>query len=419
MSITKKFVLAYFILLIIGTFIFEMWDDSYRLIPDLATLFLLTILFFTVIYLFIIKPTSTKLGRLSKEIYELSDNDELDLPTFSEPELQEVANAVNSAAHILRQQKNMLDWILDHIPAGIVIYQPTIIYANKYAVEHLNLNIDNISKLKPVDFLAKEVDSKKREELYLLMLNRIKGVNGRKSYNTELYVNGKKLQVFAVSDTIEYNDKPAGIITFIDITELKWAELELTLIQRYLPMVAYHIFIDNDGEKFYYISNAIEELTGFKPDEIKSQPNWWYRHIHPEDKDSIIVLKEQFSKNSKFKQQYRLIKKDGTYIWIDEQIVMLEDRDGRRELVGFWRDITREKIWQFAHNALASANECMLKAKNEEVLFEYLCKVLVERGFCRYAWIGRVDIEQDRVVPIRYYPKDDTYACEACSNRRL
>jgi len=39
------------ITIIIGTFIFEMWDDSYRLIPDLATLFLLTILFFTVIYL--------------------------------------------------------------------------------------------------------------------------------------------------------------------------------------------------------------------------------------------------------------------------------------------------------------------------------------------------------------------------------
>ncbi|SFP44152.1 bifunctional diguanylate cyclase/phosphodiesterase [Hydrogenimonas thermophila] len=412
MSISKKFILIYSILLILGTLLFEIWEGNYTLLPDIVNIFVLTVLFFSVIYFIIIKPIGNKLRQLSQEVYNLPENNKLDLPNFSEPELQDLADAVSSAAYELRQQKNMLDWILDHIPAGVVIYQPNIVYANQYALEHLSLDIKSMHKVKPVDFLAKHIDEKTKKQLYLLMKNRIKGIEGRKSYNTELYVNGQTLHVFAVSDTIEYNGKPAGIITFIDMTELRWAEFELTLLQRYLPVVAYHVTITKEGEKFYYISNAIEELTGFTPEEVKSQQNWWYQHVHPDDKECINKRKEKFIKNEKFQSQYRILRKDGTYIWINEQIVILENNNGVKELAGFWRDSTREKIWQFAHNALAKANEGMLRAKSESLLFKYICKVLVDSGFCCYAWIGKADLEQDKIVPLYSYPYDETYASD-------
>ncbi|MFW6001660.1 MAG: HD domain-containing phosphohydrolase, partial [Halanaerobium sp.] len=110
----------------------------------------------------------------------------------------------------------------------------------------------------------------------------------------------------------------------------------------------------------YYISPSIENIYGYSVQEFENNSSLWYEVIHPEDKEKA---KKAFSRLKKYGQsvsQVRIIKKDGSTAWIEDQGKIIYDLDGEPlRIEGIVADITQEKRY---------ANRLIYQLKYEKIV---------------------------------------------------
>jgi PAS domain S-box-containing protein len=61
------------------------------------------------------------------------------------------------------------------------------------------------------------------------------------------------------------------------------------------------------------------------------------------------------------------------------------------------------------YSALSQVNHVIVNSRDRDVLFQNICRTLVERGGFRMAWIGRYDAAAQRVVPVAQCGDDAAY----------
>ena len=125
-----------------------------------------------------------------------------------------------------------------------------------------------------------------------------------------------------------------------------WREAEAKyreLVER-LPVVVYTSELGTTGA-WHYVSPQIEPLVGFTPEEWMTDPNLWYRQIHPDDRDQQEALEEQsYARGEPFEGEYRIFTRAGREIWIRDSAQILPPRDGELPIVqGVLVDITERK----------------------------------------------------------------------------
>jgi PAS domain S-box-containing protein len=57
----------------------------------------------------------------------------------------------------------------------------------------------------------------------------------------------------------------------------------------------------------------------------------------------------------------------------------------------------------------SSVNAAITRLKSTAELYDYACRIAVEQGLARLAWIGLLDAERDRVCPVARFGADDGY----------
>jgi PAS domain S-box-containing protein len=134
----------------------------------------------------------------------------------------------------------------------------------------------------------------------------------------------------------------------LDITERKQAEERLreaeeryrTLVEQ-LPAITY---VEAEGET-RYISPQIETILGFTPEEWKSDPDLWPRQLHPDDRQRVLAADaEPYHPGQIFSIDYRIFAKDGRMVWLHNEAVPVEGRDGQPlAWQGVVMDITAQK----------------------------------------------------------------------------
>ncbi len=140
------------------------------------------------------------------------------------------------------------------------------------------------------------------------------------------------------------------VVNSRDITERKQTEEALketearyrTLVEQ-IPVVTY---IDKVGnpETSLYTSPQIEKMLGYSP-EVWLTEKLWPKRLHPEDEARILDADERFeTEGEPFGEEYRLLAKDGTVVWVREEAVLVRDEAGEPL---YWQgvilDITEQK----------------------------------------------------------------------------
>jgi diguanylate cyclase (GGDEF)-like protein/PAS domain S-box-containing protein len=121
----------------------------------------------------------------------------------------------------------------------------------------------------------------------------------------------------------------------IDITERKRAERRLgaaeqgfrTLVDQ-IPAVTYIDPVD-DPETSLYTSPQIEKMLGYTPEEWREN-KLWPKCLHPDDRERILAADERFEAGGEesFSEEYRLLARDGSVVWVREEAVLLKDEAG-------------------------------------------------------------------------------------------
>ncbi|MBI5642260.1 MAG: PAS domain S-box protein [Deltaproteobacteria bacterium] len=211
-----------------------------------------------------------------------------------------------------------------------------------------------------------------------------------------------------------------GIST--DITERKQMEESLKKSEEKYRTLVSNIpdvtWTANSDGKITFISNNVEEVFGYSALEICADAgDIWTESIHPADiehvRDSYIAL---FSDNRKFDEEYRVKRRDGEWIWVNDRATATYGKDGVRYADGVFSDITgrrlaEEKIERLSrlYAVLSKVNEAIVRIRDTAKLCGEVCRIAVDDGKFLMAWIGRVDEETSTVKPFARYGEASDY----------
>ncbi|TGK07301.1 PAS domain S-box protein [Leptospira semungkisensis] len=101
-------------------------------------------------------------------------------------------------------------------------------------------------------------------------------------------------------------------------------DLYKTLVEKSRELICLH---DKEGI-YLYVNPAIEDLTGFKPEDLIGRSP--YEFIHPDDKERIRLEAHEPAKSGRptIATQYRFLRKDGTYVWFQTLTQPIENEKG-------------------------------------------------------------------------------------------
>ncbi|MBO3458099.1 PAS domain S-box protein [Aetokthonos hydrillicola Thurmond2011] len=135
-----------------------------------------------------------------------------------------------------------------------------------------------------------------------------------------------------------------------DITERKLAETAVLLSQerlQYLLSSSPGVIYTCKPSVTYsstFISKNLVTVMGYEAEEFLADPNFWYNHIHPEDRIQVFDDRLDLFEQGKYSVEYRFLHKNGTYCWLyDQAKLVCDDAGNPAEIVGYLTDITQRK----------------------------------------------------------------------------
>ncbi|MBL0233080.1 MAG: PAS domain S-box protein [Chitinophagaceae bacterium] len=227
--------------------------------------------------------------------------------------------------------------------------------------------------------------------------------------------------------TTLYNGSTALIGTYLDITERKNVELELIrknaeIKERVKELAGlYRISeIANNPEK--NIDDIFNECLKVIP------PSYQYPEItcvrlffHGKEftsagftetswkQEKIIVSNnEPAGKIEVFYREERPVEQEGPFLKEERLLInsiadilgnSLERKKAEKEVLKF------NRLYQF----ISEINSCMLKARTAEELYKDACRIAIEKGLFRMAWIGIYKEDLEKVIPFCWYGHEEGY----------
>ncbi len=156
--------------------------------------------------------------------------------------------------------------------------------------------------------------------------------------------------------------QPLEIVgSWSDITARKAAEEAQAGAQQRLarllsssPAVIYSFKATGDFAPTF-VSENINAVFGYAPGEYLEGADFWRRCVHPDDLAAVEAESIQLFKKGRHTVEYRFLKEDDTYCWVNDEQQLIRDKDGQPlEIVGSWSDVTDRKR---AEEAAAAAQD--------------------------------------------------------------
>ncbi len=172
-----------------------------------------------------------------------------------------------------------------------------------------------------------------------------------------------ELRVFAKDGTMRWLHDQATIVRdadgrprfshgfLLDIGERKAAEQAMhdaerryRLLIETLPTVTYIDELGDDPSTIY-VSPQVATIFGYSAEEWTGADRLWRSRLHPEDRDRMIAaVRAHATTHEPFDEEYRFQHRDGRWMWVRDQAVVVRDEDGNPQFSqGVLHDVTQER----------------------------------------------------------------------------
>jgi len=252
--------------------------------------------------------------------------------------------------------------LLDTVEQAVVAtdFNGFITYWNKFAEKIFGWTATEVLNKEALKFLVPEESAAEAEIA-------VKQLKEGKSWNGEMILKRRDGTVFPAQqiNSPVNNEKGErvgmlGIIT--DISENSRTKKENILlssqieVQRQrlntiianIPGVVWESRLEMSSSAQFsnFVSDYVEKMIGYSVEEWLSEPNFWLRIMHPEDRAHAELEVKTFIEDKETAvQQYRWVAKDGTIVWVETQMVLITDESGKPfSLRGISIDVTERKL---------------------------------------------------------------------------
>jgi len=98
-----------------------------------------------------------------------------------------------------------------------------------------------------------------------------------------------------------------------------------------------------------WVSEQIDRVSGFAPDEFVANRGLWAERLHPDDRERALAEFDSIHEKGAIEVEYRWRAADGSYKWFADHAVLVRDVTGvPQEIIGTWTDVTERKQAEMA-----------------------------------------------------------------------
>jgi PAS domain S-box-containing protein len=125
---------------------------------------------------------------------------------------------------------------------------------------------------------------------------------------------------------------------------------------------------DSKAQRIDYVSDYVEKMVGYRPEEWTSTANFWLQLVHPDDREAAAKNAfETFDSGEPGENEFRWITKGGQVIWVAARSTTIRDENGKAVgMRGVTFDITQRKEGEAARAALAAENARLAETARRE-----------------------------------------------------
>jgi PAS domain S-box-containing protein len=112
-----------------------------------------------------------------------------------------------------------------------------------------------------------------------------------------------------------------------------------------LSAVTYIAELGVEGE-WLFVSPQIESLLGYTAQEWRANAANWIENVHAEDREIVLAAEDATLQGKSFRAEYRMFRRDGKLIWINDSGSLVPGPNGRSLLHGVLLEVTEQKQLQ-------------------------------------------------------------------------
>lgn len=267
----------------------------------------------------------------------------------------------------LKQQKEILQSILDNIPVMIAFYENSqdIIYVNLEWERAFGWSVEMLKGQGSKDFFAQIAPNPETRKMrYEYMATAQPGWR-----DFQIAIADGSVQEHSWANIRLSNGMAIGI--GVDVTERKRAMDELQASESRFRQLAENLpdvfwMSSPDKSQILYVSPAYEDIWGRSCQSLYEQPKSFLDTIHAEDRDRVAGIFALLIQGESTELEYRIVRPDGEVRWIRDRGFPIKDESGSvYRIAGIAADITSAKQVQEALRQQAEALEQANRIKDE------------------------------------------------------
>jgi PAS domain S-box-containing protein len=170
-----------------------------------------------------------------------------------------------------------------------------------------------------------------------------------------------------------------------------------------------------------HVNKSFSDIVGYSEEEMKTLT--WQEFTHPDDRELVAGIIDSLMNNrtdtARFKKRY--IHKNGAIVWCDVSAYLQKDKNGKAQyFITTISDITYQKNAEKTilhlnklYEVLSQCNKAIVRIPARSELFREICRIIVESGGFRFAWIGALDDESNQIIPEALHGFEDGFLKQA------